>query len=79
MSVNHPKIRLVLITSVTLLGAILLFLGFSRTFSPPSYPSTNGPFSFRGNSLQHVFNQTLGVSATETCSTVAGSRDPVNR
>ena len=78
MSVHFLNVRFLLTTSVALLGAILLFLGFSRTFSPPFYRSANGPFSFGGDSLQHVFNQTLGVSTTDIFSTVAGSRHFVN-
>ena len=78
MSINSFNIRLLLTISVALLGAALLFLGFSRTFSPPFYQSTDARFSFAGDSLQHVFNRTLGVSTIEIYSTVAVSRHSVN-
>ena len=65
MSLHSFNIRLLLIISLALLGVIILFLGFSRTIAPTFYPSANGPFSFGGDSLQDVFNRTLGVSTTE--------------
>ena len=78
MSVHWLIKRLFLPFSVALLGAILLFLGFSRTSPSPFRRPANGPFSSGGDSLQHVFNQTLGVSMTDAYSAVAGSRHPVN-
>ena len=64
MSVHSLNIRLFLIISVALLGAILLFLELSRTSSSPFHRSASGPFSSEGDSLQDVFNQSLGVSTT---------------
>lgn len=78
MSVHWLNIRLGLTIFVALLGSILLFLGLSRASSPPFYRSAKGPFSFGGNSLQHVFNRTLGVSIIDFHSTVAGSHHPID-
>ena len=74
MFVHWLNIRLFLTISVALFRATILFLAFSRTSRLPFYQLANGPFLSDGNPLQHVFNQTLGVSID---STVAGSRHPV--
>lgn len=80
MSVHYLNKRLFLTVtvSVALLGTILLSLRFTRISPSPSHRSANRPFSSGGDSLQHVFNQTLGVSATDIDSAIAGSRLPVN-
>ena len=64
MSVRCLSMRLFLTISVAMLGAILLFLGFSRVSPPSFYRSATGHSSFGGDSLQHVANKTLGVSTT---------------
>lgn len=74
MSVQRLNIRYFLIISVALLGAILLFLKFGRTSPSPFQRSANGPLSFGGDSLQDVFNQTLGVSTINIYFIVASSR-----
>ena len=78
MSVHWLNIRLFLTIFVALLVAIFLFLGLSRASPPPFYRSAKGPSSFGGDSLQHVFNRTLGVSTIDFYSKVAGSRHAIN-
>jgi len=62
MSLHYLNVRLFLTISIILLGAILLFLQFGRIFSLPFHRSANGSLLSGGDSLHHVFNQTLGVS-----------------
>ena len=74
MSVHWLNVRLFLTLFVALFGAIILFLRFSQTSSLSFHQQANGPFSSGGDSLQDVFNQTLGVSTTDTFPGFAGSR-----
>lgn len=74
MSVHYLNIYLFLTISVALLGVILLFFTFSQLSPLPFHRSANDPFSSGGDSLQHVFNQSLAFSTTDIYSTVADSR-----
>ena len=74
MFVHWLNIHLSLIIPVALFGAIILSLRFSQTSSLPFHQPANGPFSSGGDSLQHVFNQTLGVSTTDNFPELASSR-----
>lgn len=74
MPFRYLNLRLLLVISVALLGAILLFLQFGQNYSSPFHRSTNGPLSSDGDSLQDVFNQTLGVSQPDIHCASAGLR-----
>lgn len=65
MSIYYFKKRFSLIIPVALLGVTLFFLSFNQTSPSLFHRRALGPILPGEGSIQHVFNQTLGVSTTD--------------